>query len=109
MGTRSARRPPSVASASAIRVADPTTERAIAELRKPQRAGQDVVTADLKVGTNAVQHSLGRAPRFVSVSPTVADATFAWARSAQPNPHPDRQVLIDVVGVAQPGATILVS
>lgn len=65
-------------------------------------------TADLAIGTNVVQHGLGRAPIHVVVTPTVASTSFAWALHTT-NPHPDRQVLIDVVGVAQPGARILLS
>lgn len=59
------------------------------------------------VGKNAINHALGRTPMFVSVSPGVADATFAYAVNAD-NPHPDRTVLIDVVGVAAPGSAVLV-
>jgi hypothetical protein len=72
------------------------------------RGEVDPVTADLVVGSNFVRHGLGRAPRFVQVTPAVADATFGWAW-IKTSPHADRQVRIDVVGVAQPGAVVIVS
>lgn len=95
-------------------VDDPKTSRAIGSLasavsKLQSTADVDTLRQDLAVGTNTVQHSLGRAFRFVAVTPTVANAAFAWAINTAGNPHPDRQVLIDVVGVDQPGALILVS
>lgn len=60
------------------------------------------MTMDLAVGANVVNHGLGRAPRGASVSPTVADATWAWALTAAD----DKQATITCVGVAQPGAAI---
>jgi hypothetical protein len=102
------------ARAVATNLDDATTSRAVDEVRAAAQTALDrrsfyiVPKVDLVVGTNAVPHSLGRAPVFVSVMPTVADATYAWAVHTN-NPHPDRQVLIDVVGVAQPGASVFVS
>jgi hypothetical protein len=63
------------------------------------------IVASLIVGTNKIPHGLGR--RFVgyTLTPTVADATFAHA-IAPGNPHPDREVWITVVGVAQPNAPL---
>lgn len=95
-------------------VDDAKTSRALDELgqavgKMQERAGVAMLAQDLAVGTNTVVHGLGRSPRFVAVTPTVADASFAWALNTSDNPHPDRQVLIDVIGVAQPGALILVS
>lgn len=92
---------------------DPTISRAVDDVRKAAQAALDrrtfdIVATDLVVGLNVVKHSLGRAPQHINVKPTVADATFAWAEHTD-NPHPDRQVLIDVVGVAQPGASVFVS
>lgn len=94
-------------------VEDPAISRAVDQLRtglqrEQKRRDNDVITKDLVVGTNAIEHSLGREPAFVSVTPTVADASFGWALHLK-NPHPDRQVLIDVVGVGQPGARIFVT
>lgn len=104
-------RPAKVARSTNLK--DPTTSRAVDEVRDAvqvlqKQPSSQVVKQDLKVGTNAVQHGLGRAPAHVSVKPTVADASFAWAENST-NPHRDRQVLIDVVGVAQPGASISLS
>lgn len=61
-----------------------------------------VLTVNLVVGENRVNHGLGARARGVTVCPTVADATFAWSCAV----NDDRQVVITVVGVAQPGATI---
>lgn len=95
-------------------VEDVKTARAVDQMKtavQQLQAGPafDHIETDLAVGTNAVSHALGRDARHVSITPTIADATFAWALNTTDNPHPDRQVLIDVVGVAQPGARILVS
>ena len=94
-------------------VEDAATDRALRVLSSAvgdaqARSAVDPITADLAVGSNYVRHGLGRAPRFVQVTPTVADATFGWAW-VKTSPHADRQVRIDVVGVAQPGAVVIVS
>lgn len=100
--------------AAVTNIPDPLISRAVDEIRQAAQASLDRPTfaviepVNLTVGTNVVQHSLGREPSHVALTPTVADATFGWAWNKN-NPHPDRQVLIDVVGVAQPGASILVS
>lgn len=112
MAGRRAQRPQPVAQVGTTDVDDPTTSRALDELRSAIQALQTrpvaaPIVQDLVVGSNVVEHSLGRAPRFVSVMPTVADASFAWA-VPRTYPHPTRQVVIDVIGVAQPGASILV-
>lgn len=94
-------------------IVDPTVSRAVDDVRRAAQSALDrrtfeIVPIDLVVGVNVVQHNLGRAPQYINVKPTVANATFAWAEHTD-NPHPDRQVLIDVVGVAQPGASVFVS
>lgn len=114
MAGRRAQPARTVARIGGSNVDDPHTSRALDGLvtavgKLQETAGVDLITQDLEVGTNAVRHGLGRSPRFVGITPTVADASFAWGLNASDNPHPDRQVLIDVVGVAQPGALILVS
>lgn len=115
MAGRRARRPQSVERLTPTDVDDPKTSRAIANVSDAVQALQSRgtfahVDADLVVGTNVVTHGLGRAVRAVQLTPSVADATFSWAwnRTAS-NPHPDRQVLIDVIGVAQPNAVVIVS
>lgn len=67
--------------------------------------GRAVVAYDLIVGTNRVPHSLGRDARGYTITPSVADATFAHAIDLT-NPRPDREIWISVVGVAQPRAQI---
>lgn len=91
-------------------IADPTVNRVLDGMRSAIVDVQSTssvfdTTADLVVGVNAVKHSLGRAVKAVVLTPTVADATFAWAIVTN-NPHPDRQVLINVIGVGQPGALL---
>jgi hypothetical protein len=61
-----------------------------------------ILTVDLAIGANTVNHGLGFRAHGASVCPTVADATFAWS-FAVPN---DRQVTITVIGAAQPGAAV---
>lgn len=92
------------------RVDDSATNRALgvvsAAVQKVQSTRQRyATTSDLVVGTNKVQHSLGRACNGYSLTPTVADATFAHAINTS-NPHPELEVWITVVGVAQPDARI---
>lgn len=91
-------------------VDDVATDRALRALAAAisQRPSIEPVPVDLVVGQNIVRHNLGRTPRYVQVSPTVADATFGWAW-IKTSPHADRQVRIDVVGVDQPGAVVIVS
>ncbi len=60
------------------------------------------VVVDLVVGANRINHGLGRVPNGASVTPTVADATWAWAvtdKSAA-------QIEITTVGVVQPSAAL---
>jgi hypothetical protein len=59
-------------------------------------------TVDLVVGSNRIVHNLGRKPIGATITPTVADASFAWALGSSD----DRIAIITIVGVAQPKATI---
>lgn len=57
---------------------------------------------DLVVGDNLINHGLGRPALGATVTPSVADATFAWAMTAT-----DRlTATITVVGVPQTGARV---
>lgn len=78
-------------------------DQAVQELQAAP--ARDVLTFDLVVGSNHVRHSLGRAVKGYSLTPTVADATFAHALDTS-NSRPDREVWISVIGAAQPGARI---
>lgn len=60
------------------------------------------VTVDLVVGDNRVAHGLGRAALGATVTPTVADASFAWALTG----GDARQAVITVIGVPQAKATV---
>ncbi len=63
---------------------------------------RSVVTVTLTAGSNVVTHGLGRVPRGATVTPTVADAGFAWAMTAADS----KQVTIVAVGPTQPSATV---
>lgn len=63
------------------------------------------IDVDLIVGENRINHNLGRMPRHVTLMPTTADASFAWAVVSKD----ERQLVVSVVGVAQPGASLEVS
>lgn len=58
---------------------------------------RSAVQVDLRVGSNRVVHNLGRKPRGATVTPTVADATFAWALTSAD----ERTAVIAVAGIAQ--------
>jgi hypothetical protein len=60
------------------------------------------VTVDLVVGDNRIAHGLGRPALGATVTPTTADATFAWALTGGDS----RQAVITVVGVPQPRASV---
>ena len=99
-GTRDRQRPFVATGASLTRaVTDLSKAAARAEAKARDRS---TVVVDLIVGENVVRHGLGRAPTGAQVTPTVADATFAWALTATTV----SLMSITVVGVAQPGATV---
>ena len=60
------------------------------------------LTVSLVVGANRVNHGLSGPARGCTVTPTVADATFAWSFAADGA----KQAVITVVGVPQPNATV---
>lgn len=103
-----ARRPQAIKARSGLiagSVADAATSRALDDVaaaigKLEERYTRSKRTVDLVVGTNRVAHGLGRIPAGANLTPTVADASFAWAMS-EPTA---RTVTITVVGVAQPGA-----
>lgn len=72
----------------------------VEQVEQQRRNVRSTLTADLIVGDNRLNHNLGRLPLGVSLTPTVADATFAWALSSRTA----TQIVITVVGVDQPGA-----
>ena len=67
-----------------------------------QQRDRVVIVLDLTVGATVVNHGLGRKPTGATVTPTTANATWAWAMSGAT----DTQVTITCVGVTQPGATL---
>jgi hypothetical protein len=88
-----------------IKVQDSATDRALDELAtgvaRMQSVGDRIpITTDLAIGDNVISHGLGRIPNGVNLTPTVADATFAWALTSSD----ERKVVINVIGAAQPGA-----
>lgn len=90
-----------------LSVSDASSPRQIADAvsELSRQARRDRRRVDLVVGQNRIPHALGRAVEGYGITPTVADATFAHAID-QTNPHPEREVWITVVGVAQPAARI---
>lgn len=86
-------------------VSDDFTQRQI--VQAAQRSADQVrdrsrITVDLAVGPNVINHKLGRKPAGATVTPSVADAVWAWAFSSPTT----TQMTITCVGVAQPGALV---
>lgn len=112
MAGRRAKPPGGVERVVSVEVADTQTDRALTRIREAidrlDRAQKyDVIEFDLVVGTNKIPHGLGRPVAGYSLTPTVADPTFAHAIDRD-NPRPDLTVWIEVVGVAQPKAILFV-
>ena len=110
MAGRVIQRPPATTTLTVANVTDPPTQRALDQLaeaiqRLQSSRAREQRTVDLVVGTNVVRHGLGRPVLGYTLTPTVADATFAHAIDAS-NPRPDGEVWITVIGVAQPGARL---
>lgn len=111
MPARRPRRPRSLPALVPSSVEDPATMRALdgaaAAIGRLEGAGvaRALLVVDLALGANVVNHRLGRRPRHAHVTPTTADATFAYALTAADT----RQATITVVGVAQPGAGLELS
>lgn len=86
---------------------DPAVDRALSETTTSiQRLeallrSSSAMVADLVIGTNRIQHGLGRRPFHCRVTPTVVSAAFAYALTAGTD---DRVAVIEVVGADQPGA-----
>lgn len=59
-------------------------------------------TATLTAGANTVTHGLGRTPTACHVTPTTADATFAYALTSAD----DKQAVITTVGGTQTDAVL---
>jgi hypothetical protein len=113
MPPKPAQRPRTRTALLGTHIPDPVINRAVVEVREQiarvaaaPALDRQVVTFDLVVGTNKIAHRLGRVARGYSITPTVADATFAHAIVTAGNEQPDRQVWISVVGVNQPGAIL---
>jgi len=109
-----ARRAPALRSTAGIeslRAPDPAAQPQLTKVVEAIRALQqtalarNAVTVSLVVGTNKVQHGLGRAYVGYTVTPTFATVAFGHA-VAPGNPRPDLEVWIDVVGSAQPNAVV---
>jgi len=110
MAGRRPQRIPPATSLGLTQVDDPQVARAFEEtgaaIERLQRArNREAKVVDLVVGTNKVQHGLGRDALGYTMVATVADATFAHAMDIA-NPHPDLEVWITVVGVDQPDARV---
>jgi hypothetical protein len=65
-------------------------------------AGRNAVVVSLAIGATRINHGLGRKAHGCTVTPTVADATWAWAMTAAD----DKQITITTIGAAQPNASV---
>lgn len=63
---------------------------------------RDHTTVTLPVGATRVPHGLGRKAIGCSVTPTTADASWAWAMTAAD----DKTVTVTTIGVAQANAVV---
>lgn len=61
-----------------------------------------VVTATLAVGANRINHGLGKKPTGCTVTPTTANATWAWAMTDASA----TQIEITTVGISQTNAVV---
>ena len=85
-----------------IEAADRLTDELARVLDSVDQAKRSGVRVDLVVGTNRILHLLGRTPKGCNITPTVADATFAWCLASKD----DNVATITVVGVDQPGVWV---
>ena len=89
-------------------IATPTVGRAIGDTTDAVRQvsnrlkDRTDLTVSLAIGDNRIAHGLGRKPRGYTITPSVADATFAHALKAAD----DKVLTITVVGAAQPNAVV---
>lgn len=61
-----------------------------------------LANVDLAIGENRITTGLSRRARGCNLTPTVANAAFAWSFA----PSGDRQAIITVIGADQPGACL---
>lgn len=87
---------------------DPAIDRVVGQLavainrNEAAAAPRAVFQQSLALGANRISHGLGRRARGATLTPTVADATFAWSFGTDN----DTQAIVTLIGVAQPNATI---
>lgn len=92
---------------------DTRTERALADLADAvnQLGGGTnyVADIDLALGTNTIEHGLGREPAMVQVAPTTADVNFGWGWDPVQagNPRPKMLIHITVAGTAMTARVII--
>ncbi len=84
--------------AGAERMLDQLTQAAERNANSPR--SRRVV--DLAIGANRVVTNLGRRATGCTLTPTVADATFAWSFA----PDGDKAATITIVGAAQPACPL---
>lgn len=96
---------PSTRSRNLAPVADDFTQRQLSDAT--QRAADQIrdrngLYVSLAVGVNVINHGLGRKPRGAQVTPTVANATWAYALTSADT----KQATLTCIGVAQPNAYV---
>ena len=57
---------------------------------------------DLRVGDNRITHGLGQRCSGCNLTPSIADASFAWCLTVDN----DTQGVLTVIGIDQPGAVV---
>jgi len=92
-----------IAFAQVASVEDSVTQRAldvvVGAVQDLQTEGKRAtVVADLVIGENRITTNLGRRARGMALTPTVADAMFAWSFAIDN----DTEVIVTVIGEAQP-------
>lgn len=105
MAGRRPQPPPVVPVLSVNCAEDPRQVQQAMQQVTSQAIPRDRLRADLVVGSNHLRHGLRRSVEGFSVTATIADASSAYAID-ESNPHPELEVWITVIGVAQPRARI---
>lgn len=88
--------------ADSIEAADRMIGQLVDASDRSQPVPRSARVVDLVVGANRVITNLGRRAQGCTLTPTVADATFAWSFAAAG----DKAAVITVVGVAQPACPL---
>lgn len=84
--------------ADSVEAADRMLGQLVEASERSEQVPRSRRVVDLVVGANRVVTNLGRRAQGCTLTPTVADATFAWSFAVDG----DKAATITVIGVAQP-------